>query len=138
MRALVLLTVCWFLSACSNGSGQTCAQLHSTCGIDDFGNTCGTCPGGTACMGGLCGSTQSPTCGVQAFSECNSTNGTTCCSDPISNVPTLCTLIVDGLGRSYCLPLCQGDSDCIGFNSSTVQYACIRRTDGISICAPSR
>ena len=61
----VVLAALGFMVAC-NGSGgpgptrETCSQLGWVCGVDDFGNDCGTCSSGS-CAHGTCTTAGGPT-----------------------------------------------------------------------------
>ena len=119
------------VTGCLSGSApaasrKNCRELGWTCGIDDYGNACGSCVGAQVCTGGLCVGDSG--CSLHAYDPCSltSTDPRACCAPMPGGTPTSCT--VGYAGETYCAPRCTYSQDCGGLRS------CVQRRDGIHVC----
>lgn len=138
----VLVTV--LIAGCGDTGPDTrrgCATLGWSCGIDDFGNSCGSCPAGQSCPLGTCRSTTTPTscscggraCGVDPV--CGTTNCGTCTSGRVCsagacvNPAPSCTVAAWGT----CTP---GQQTCCLLLPRGIETLCTTYSSGASFCNP--
>lgn len=73
---------------------KNCSELHWSCGVDDFDQSCGFCGGNQACSGGIC--TTAPT---QPPCHCD---GRACGIDNCGNSCGTCAAPLVCMNGSYC------------------------------------
>lgn len=73
---------------------RNCTQLSAQCGLDDFGNSCGTCPSGRTCSFGVCTGGGNPMCScgtrVCGVDNCGNSCGS-CAAGQTCNASGQCT-----------------------------------------------